>query len=152
MIPRSPPPPFPPPLSSSLPPPLFCVSLPLTVIQRDTVTDGLSMPQPIRALLRGLLGACGGLIGCPVPCLHACMCVCMSMYASMCECVPSVTPPLTHLGPTKTANTSNSRGFDVSHRTDICDIYATGLRDTTTHCLHTMDFLGGRREETRLTL
>lgn len=44
------------------------------------------MPQPIRVLLRGLLGAYGGLIGCPEPCLPACprMHVCMYVCVFVC--------------------------------------------------------------------
>lgn len=105
---------------------LFCVSLPLTVIQRDTVTDGISMPQPIRAPLRGLLGTCGGLIGCPVPCLPACLHVCVYVHVCTYVCVPSVPPPLL-IWDQPIGQTHQSAGASMS-----VTIYIY-VYDTTTH-------------------
>lgn len=106
------------------------------------------MPQPIRALLRGLLGACGGLIGCPV---HVCVHVHVYIYV----CVYLM------LLPPRSSGTSQD-GQHIKQPWLWCqsqDGYMWYLRYKATRqltaagfCLHTMDFLGGRRGETRLTL
>lgn len=64
-------------------------------MQRDTVTDGLSMPQPIRTPVEGPAGDLWEpyRLSSPLPaCLHVCVCVrvCLNMYVPVCLCVPSV--------------------------------------------------------------